>query len=75
MEITRAADPEDSVAVHHNDAVLERCGADSVNQSGSFEDKKPIAHKHLSGFTARGTSQGKCESARNKWSAARSCCS
>ena len=75
MEVTPAADPEDSVAVHHDDAVLARFGAGTVNQSGSFEDKKPLAHKHLGRFTARGTSQGQCESARNKWSVQQSCCS
>ena len=56
MEVTHAADPEDSVAVHHDDAVLARSGTGAVNQSGSFEDKKLLAHKHLGRFTARGTS-------------------
>ena len=75
MEITRAADPEDPVAVHHDDAVPARFGPGSVNQSGSLEDKKPLALKHLSRFTARGTDQGKCERDLKRWSAQRSCCS
>ena len=75
MEVTPAADPENSVPAHHDDAVLARFGAGTVNQSGSFKDKKPLANKHFGRFTARGTSQGKCESTRNNWSVQQSCCS